>query len=331
MPTVERMGLWDLAVRHVEKASGGERLGYTGRARSDGREVERLVRAVLHPSCRPEAVLVSTYWWEKVRNFGDLLTPHLLRDFGIVSVLTPPAEAALIGVGSLVQHLPPESTAALWGTGLIHDAIVDLPGVTTLALRGELTRDRMGSPAVEALGDPGILVADTVRRPGVSHDVGLVLHFRHAEDETLRSMVESFTGSVRLIRVDQSPAAVAREVASCRAIVSTSLHGVITADSFGIPAAWVRMPEALIGGDFKFRDHETVMRPTRERSADLADIASLGELLSLACAADTTAVTRAKDGLRRAARRIPEVTPARRVPTWQVPWVGRGRAVHPYV
>ncbi|WP_284302783.1 hypothetical protein [Mobilicoccus caccae] len=69
------MGLWESTVGRVERASGGQRFGYTGRVRSQGREAERVVRAVLNPSCRPEAVLVPTYWWEKVKNFGDLLTP----------------------------------------------------------------------------------------------------------------------------------------------------------------------------------------------------------------------------------------------------------------
>lgn len=331
IPYRRGMGLWESTVGRVERASGGQRFGYTGRVRSQGREAERVVRAVLNPSCRPEAVLVPTYWWEKVKNFGDLLTPFLLRDFGIVPVLTPPAEAGLIGVGSLIQHLPTDTTATLWGTGLIHDERVDLPGATTLALRGEMTRDRLGSPAVEALGDPGLLIADSIRRTGASHDVGVVVHYVHADDEHLRAMIARYSGSLLVIDVAQSPEAVARQVASCRAIVSTSLHGVITADSLGVPATWVRMPQALAGGDFKFHDHETVVRPPRGRGVDIGDVASLEELVAGAVAADAGAVRRAKEGLRATARRIPEVTDSRRVRTWQVPVVGRGRPVHPYV
>lgn len=325
------MSFWESAVGRLGKVPAGGKLGYTGRVRSQGREVERIARTVLNRACRPDAVLVSTFWWEKVKNFGDLLTPHLLRDFGIVPVLTPPAEADLVGVGSLIQHLPASSTATLWGTGLIHDEPTDLPGITTLALRGELTRDRLGSPAVEALGDPGLLIADRLTRPGITHDVGLVVHYVHAQDEWVRTMVDRFSGSVLLIDVAQSPGAVARAVASCRTIVSTSLHGVITADALGVPVAWVRMPRALYGGDFKFKDHESVVRPARDRSADSAEISDLGELVARACVADEGAVARAKEGLRAAARRIPEVTTSRRVSTWQVPLVGRGRPIHSYV
>lgn len=302
--------------------------------RSQGREAERIVRAVLHPACRPEAVVVPTFWWEKVKNFGDLLTPHLLREVGIVPVLTPPGEAALVGVGSLVQHLPGGVSGTLWGTGLVEGRRIDLSGATTLALRGELTRDRLGSPPVDALGDPGLLLCRTVRRPGASYDVGVVSHYAHADDPWLAGLVEDHpdhASTVLPIDVAQSPAAVARQVASCRVIVSTSLHGVITADSFGVPAVWVHMSTPLYGGDFTFHDHETVVRPRRPRGVDACEISSLAELAARAVPADDAAVRRAQERLLAAARRIPEVTAHRAVPTWRVPWDGRGRPVHAHV
>ncbi|WP_312720209.1 polysaccharide pyruvyl transferase family protein [Mobilicoccus sp.] len=325
------MQTWESAVTRVEQVLLGRRMGYTGRVRSQGREADRVVRAVLNPSCRPDAVLVPTFWWEKVKNFGDLLTPYLLRDFGIVPVLTPPAEAGLVGGGSLVQHLPAESSATLWGTGLIYDQHVELPGVQTLALRGELTRDRLGTPPVEALGDPGLLLGDTITRPGVTFDVGLVLHYVHRGDAWFDGLVDEFDGSVLLIDVAQSPAAVARQVASCRAVVSTSLHGVITADSVGVPAVWVRMPLELAGADFKFRDHESVARPATDRGVLATEVSSMRDLVARVATADEVAVDRAKTRLRAAARRIPEVAGAHRVSTWQVPLLGRGRPVHSHV
>ncbi|GAB47013.1 polysaccharide pyruvyl transferase family protein [Mobilicoccus pelagius] len=318
----------------VERGLGGRKLGYNGRVRSQGREARRVARAVMTPACRPEALLVSTFWWEKVENFGDLLTPYLLPRLGVVPVLAPPAEADLVGVGSLLQHLDPGFQGAIWGSGLVDDRRMDLPGATCLALRGHLTRDRLGSPTVEALGDPGLLLSRRVRRRSVTYDVGVVAHYVHAEDPWLLDLVAAHPGSgdgVLFIDVAQSPRAVARQVASCRAIVSTSLHGVITADSFGIPAAWVRMPRALYGGDFKFRDHESVVRPARDRGCDSRDVGSLAELVTRACPADGDAVARARERLVTAAARIPDVVPHRRVPTWQVSIVGRGRPVHLHV
>lgn len=325
------MNTWRDSLGRLTDRATKNRFGYTGRLRSGLREADRVVRATAHPGCRPSAVLVRTFWWEKVSNFGDQLTPHLLRHSGIVPLLTPPGEADLIGVGSLIQHLPESYAGTLWGSGLVSDERRELPEATHLALRGEWTRDRMGSPSVMALGDPGLLISGHVRRQAITHDVGLVPHYVHADDERLAQLVAGHPGRVKVVDVQQSPLAVAREIASCRSIVSTSLHGVITADSFGIPATWIRMPKALAGGDFKFGDHETVVRPASARGVGLADVESLAELVARAQSADADAVARSCEALLRAARAIPETTPHRTVPTWQVPVHGRGGTVHQHI
>ena len=43
-----------------------------------------------------------------------------------------------------------------------------------------------------------------------------------------------------------------KEIAACRRVVSSSLHGLVVAHSLGVPAAFVRA-EGI--DDFKFRDY----------------------------------------------------------------------------
>lgn len=262
---------------------------------------------------------MPTFWWERVKNFGDLLTPYLLPSWNVVPVLTPAADAALVGVGSLIQQLPPTFSGALWGTGLIEDRAVDLPGATALALRGELTRDRLGNPSVVALGDPGLLLGRVTRRQSVRWDVGVVPHYVHRDDRVLAGLVADFSDAVTIIDVQQHPRAVARRIASCRAIVTTSLHGLIVADAFGIPAVWVVMPKELYGGDFKFHDHESVAAPSRPRGLRLEEITSLRAAVAAALPADEKRIARARDGLVAAARQIPQVTRTERMTPIRVP------------
>ena len=49
-----------------------------------------------------------------------------------------------------------------------------------------------------------------------------------------------------------------RRVAQCDYILSTSLHGLVLADSLGIPNHWLRSRRGLLGGDFKFHDYLSV-------------------------------------------------------------------------
>lgn len=305
--------------RLVPAAARGAVVGYTGRVRRGGRLAGRAARAMVTPQLYPRAVLVPSFWWEEKKNFGDLLTPLLLPRLGIVPRLVPAAESRLVGVGSLVQHLSADYDGVLWGTGLIHDVPTDLSGATCLALRGELTRDRLGNPSVQALGDPGLLLRNYVRRRSPRVDVGLVPHYRHRDDATLRRWVQEYASVCRVIDVRRGPVAVARQIAECATIVTTSLHGLIVADAFGIPGVWIRMPVELFGGDFKFADHETVARPCRRRGYRLEELESLAEARARAVPADQERIDESIAALVRSAGRLHELLGACTVPAPMVP------------
>ncbi|MCK0197001.1 polysaccharide pyruvyl transferase family protein [Ancylobacter sp. 6x-1] len=86
-----------------------------------------------------------------------------------------------------------------------------------------------------------------------THDLGVILHITEMEDRTPEAQVkeslrryaipEAFRNRIRLINthcpatVEGMKAKVA-EIVSCRAIVSTSLHGLIISETYGIPCAW---------------------------------------------------------------------------------------------
>jgi len=46
-----------------------------------------------------------------------------------------------------------------------------------------------------------------------------------------------------------------RQLCSCAFVVSSSLHGLIIAHAYGVPAAWMRRRQALAGDGVKFLDY----------------------------------------------------------------------------
>ena len=58
--------------------------------------------------------------------------------------------------------------------------------------------------------------------------------------------------------VGRDPLEVIREIATCERIVSSSLHGLVTADAFGIPRRW-QLSERVRGAAFKFRDYAAAL------------------------------------------------------------------------
>ena len=101
---------------------------------------------------------------------------------------------------------------------------------------------------------------------------------------------------MRIVDVSESPRRVAEAISSCAAVVSSSLHGVIVADSFAIPAAWTTFQPALEGGDFKFRDHDAAM-DSQSRGIAVTEEATVAHLVDAAIPVDSSKVAAVCDTL----------------------------------
>lgn len=252
--------------------------------------------------------IVPAFWWDGHPNFGDDLTPLLLPRYGLVPHYREPRAAGLVGVGSLLEFLTPEFSGAIWGSGLMHDDAHLLPAASVLAVRGPLTAERIGMRSDPAFGDPGLLVARHRARPTCDDRIVVVPHGHHRAHAGLAALVRAAGGGARVVNVHQRAGAAVQEIASGRAVVTTSLHGLITADSYGIPAVWTTLDPPLDGGDFKFRDYEAAVTPGRTRYRRFDGSQPLEELVASAWAADAVVVESLNDALEAAIVRAAELS-----------------------
>lgn len=195
---------------------------------------------------------MKAYWWPGPKgksNFGDALTGTLLTRLGIPHTWAKVWEADFVACGSVLTHLPGGWSGAVWGTGKARKLDkISLANATVLALRGKLSA--AGIPGSYALGDPGLL-ANLLAEPSEEISLGVIPHW---EDRQLAKAWKQ--GHV--IDVTQDPLTVIRHIARCKQIVSSSLHGIIVADSLGISRRW-ELFSKVQGHGFKFRDHATVV------------------------------------------------------------------------
>lgn len=279
---------------------------YDSVSRRRGRSVGRVVDATVRGGgTRP--ALLPAYWWDGHPNFGDALTPWVLARYGIVAVHTPPRSARLVGVGSILEHVPDSFDGVIWGSGLLHGKATRIPDAQVLALRGPLTRDALGVTGDVALGDPGILVGRHIFRQQPRWSLGVIPHGLHRRDPGLQEFQARAGKDVTMIDVRARPGSVIRRIASCAAVVTTSLHGLIVADSLGIPASWTRRQPDLWGGDFKFRDYEAVLTPGRSREVVVAPDSTLADVLTGAEYADEDARAESIHRLESTIPRLPVV------------------------
>lgn len=194
--------------------------------------------------------MVKTYWWRSEPNFGDLLNVPLLDHFAEVSaVWSGLDDAELVCVGSNLQLLPVGWSGTVAGTGKLFDRPVDLSSARVLGLRGHLSAEGVHGDFV--VGDPVLLVDELIPKSKPDFVLGVVPHW---SDVKLAARFAHLAPHVIDPRGD--PLEVVADISRCEKIVSSSLHGVVVADAFGIPRRIERFERmSLEGGDFKFRDY----------------------------------------------------------------------------
>ena len=149
----------------------------------------------------------------------------------------------------------------VWGSGFLYD--YNLNGVyrTNLricALRGEKTRLKLSyltkNEYKVPLADAGLL-ADLFLSVNVEkkYEIGLIPHFSQQNDAVMQKIQQR--GNIHFIDIKRTPYEVIDDIASCECILSSSLHGLIFADSLHIPSMHIIGETALSGGNFKFEDY----------------------------------------------------------------------------
>jgi pyruvyltransferase len=196
--------------------------------------------------------------WVNIPNWGDALNPVLVelisgRKTQLIKGLY---SDRYLAIGSILGGA--NSRAVVWGSGFAteRDKVVEPPR-TIHAVRGPLSRDlliKQGVDCPEIFGDPALLLPRFFNPKIVkTYKVGIVPHFSdkgHAWVEKHRNNPQ-----VLIIDIESGIGNFVRSVKSCEMILSSSLHGLICADAYGIPNAWIKLSDILLGGSFKFRDY----------------------------------------------------------------------------
>lgn len=188
-------------------------------------------------------------WWYRHgqrSNFGDELGIEILRALGNQVERVPLNQADMIGIGSILELAAHEGRQGLvvWGSGFM-TAGKPVPKLDVRAVRGTLTRSALGVDV--PVGDPGLLCSLLWKRPPVKHRIGVIPHLSDNNRYPWADVVIDVTAPV---------VEVLHQIGSCAAIASSSLHGIIAAHAYGIPAMRLHHP-LIIGGEHKWADYIT--------------------------------------------------------------------------
>lgn len=142
------------------------------------------------------------------------------------------------------------------GAGLIKDMTCHFNNAKIWIIRGKLSRERINASKYAVLGDPGLLSSKLFKKKQRRHyTLGIVPHYVDNNDARIFMIKKRYKREVLVIDVKRKPSAIFKDINKCDCILSSSLHGIIVADSFNIPNAWIYLSDKVIGKGFKFRDY----------------------------------------------------------------------------
>jgi len=106
-----------------------------------------------------------------------------------------------------------------------------------------------GGECPEIYGDPALLLPLFCKPKEKEYKIGIVPHYKDYKQ------VSANYKKYKIINVvNKNPLNVAKEISSCEYIISSSLHGIIAAHAYGIPAARVTFSK-IYGDGSKFEDY----------------------------------------------------------------------------
>lgn len=194
-------------------------------------------------------------WWlgsEKGQgNFGDILTPFILNYFNIkYEYASHYKDANAISVGSIARRAG--NGVKVLGSGIISRTDKLSANADWKFVRGPYTRERVhffGGECPEVYGDPALLLPLIVKPSQKKYEVGIV---PHNVDYTY--VLKNYNNNIVPLGTKNFTNVIDR-ITQCESIISSSLHGIICAHAYGIPAAWVESNTKLKGDNVKFEDY----------------------------------------------------------------------------
>lgn len=196
-------------------------------------------------------VLKRLPFYKRPNNFGDLLGPMIVRKLlklrgqpSVINVVGDPDHhrKSLLTVGSVLHFA--KDNDLIWGSGRngkINEDAHRFANLDVRMVRGPLTRDflwEMGISAPEVFGDPALLI------PRLFPEYQLRGGAKRYSISIILNLNDSFVVDPKINKIDPClpPPDVIKSILESDLVISSSLHGIVVAEAFGVPVIVLRSP-----------------------------------------------------------------------------------------
>lgn len=202
-------------------------------------------------------------------NFGDGINNILFSFFTKKNVISEnygntkhknyENNTTILGCGSILEYC--NSNDIVYGTGIMysHTRNINRPK-QIISVRGLLTKkilDSLGFDCPERFGDPALLLPFIFPPYDIDqkYELGIIPHYI---DKDL-PVLDNYKNNPNVLIIDiftaDAPYEFIKNLCSCKKIISSTLHGIIVGDAYGIPSHHTILSDKVAGGTFKFEDY----------------------------------------------------------------------------
>ena len=203
---------------------------------------------------------VNINYWGEAPNLGDSISPvivrYMLEKKGINENQLVSETRHLYAVGSVLTAGIQDCT--VWGSGILNADIsyrVKNRKLDIRAVRGPLTRlllQDYGYSVPSVYGDPAIIFPEIYSPKKIKkmYSIGLVVHKDYKIEKSISN--KDLLKHIKIINIKTDNYEVfIDEICSCKKIISSSLHGIILSEVYGVPAVLLKPQVDL----FKYYDY----------------------------------------------------------------------------
>jgi pyruvyltransferase len=230
--------------------------------------------------------------WSPTRNWGDAISPILIEFISGKKpilfdkyTLNPMNRPVYTTTGSILdndhvnRHI---KNVNIWRIGFISkkERLRKKPK-SIASVRGPLTREILLNQDIECpevYGDPALLFPLFYKPEKEKRfKLGIVPHYVDKNNNIIDQFEDD--SDVLIIDIEAPIQAVVDQICTCENIASSSLHGVIASDAYGVPSIWIEISNEVFGDGFKFKDYFQSVGREDMKPFKVSEDVSLDDLL----------------------------------------------------
>lgn len=223
---------------------------------------------------------VLTYWyWDGKVNAGDYLTKYILEKLYDGEIQFANKRPDIVLCGSVLPHKALSEAKMIIGAGFQDEDAVpsNLDENAYYAVRGNITRKKMSeymdTSNIRCV-EPGLILSKIYKKNvKKTYRFGIIPHYH--DEASIRAAFKSHK-DVKIISMQtKNIDKLCNDIMSCDIIASSSLHGLVLAHSYNIPAYHFTNTTLRDGSFVKFRDYYSLFDGVEYKSHKFTDAQSL--------------------------------------------------------